>query len=250
MEYRDYFIEKNGSYIIIKNAEGTRLYASKINLVNIEEVNEIGKRIIDLGINIIENKGKKEYMAFQSIYPLNQNNDIKEYTENPEGKIKKQEMRNRYKKMMTLLCITDFILMCLAVMSKDMVLLFGNLLLLLFSILGMIMSFSKKDFYNLGKAGEAMSTAASVYNGKMPSGYGGGMTAGPALRYIIPGMVIRIVLLILIICEFRSFSPTIAIIELILNILVVVFSGKIINVVSNYRKINEDGVSDFVSPKL
>ena len=99
MEYRGFFIEKNGSYIIIKNANKTRLYASKINLINIEEVNEIGKKIIDLGINIIKNTGKKEYMAFQSIYPLDSNNNIKEYKENPEGKAKKQELRNRVKKM-------------------------------------------------------------------------------------------------------------------------------------------------------
>lgn len=255
MEYKGFFIERNGKYIIIKNNDGSKLYMSEIYTKDEQTFNKVGKKIIDMGIEIINTTNKSDYMAFQSIYTLDKNNNIKKYTIDPNGIELKKKCRKDYKNKMIIHFILDLILIALVLLlinyknSSDVLIISITFVSLILSIIGMFTSLSKKDFHKLESTGDALAVGSALVNNKLPSGYGGAIITGPAKRYILPSLIIRIIYIITIVSFYKELSLLFFIINLVINILQVIIEIHIYKTIENYHSINEDGVSDFIAPK-
>lgn len=255
MEYKGFFIEKNGKYIIIKNNDGSKLYMSEIYTTDENKIKEVGKKIIDMGIDIINTTNKTEWMAFQSIYTLDKNNNIKKYTIDPNGIEIKKKYRRDYKNKMIIHFIIDLILVALILLlmnyknSSDGIIILITLVSLILSIVGMATSLSKKDFHKLDATGDALNVGSALVNNKLPSGYGGAIITGPAIRYILPNIIIRIICIITVVSFYKELSLLFLIINLVINILQFIIEIYVYKTIKNYHSINEDGVSDFIAPK-
>lgn len=255
MEYKGFFIEKNAKYIVIKNNNGSKLYMSEIYTKDEQKFNEVGKKIIDMGIEIMNTTNKSDYMAFQSIYTLDKNNNIKKYTIDPNGIEIKKKCRKDYKNKMIIHFIIDLVLVSLILLlmdyknSSDGLIILITFISLILSIVGMLTSLSKKDFHKLDSTGDTFAVGSALVNNKLPSGYGGALITGPAIRYVLPNLIIRIICIITIVSFYKELSLLSFVINLVINILQVIIEIHIYKTIKNYHSINEDGVSDFIAPK-
>jgi hypothetical protein len=255
MEYKGFFIEKNGKYIIIKNNNGSKMYMSQIYNKDEKEIYEIGKKIIDIGIDIINTENKTEWMAFQSIYPLDKNNNIRKYMINPNGIERKNNYRKDYKNKMKIRFTIDFLLFLLILLLMDYKSFSNQLVILItivnliISIVGMITSLSKKDFYKLDRLGDKIAVGSALANKQLPSGYGKAVVTGPALRYILPNSIVRIMGIITIIYYLQKSNLLFFIIYMFINAIQILIEFNLLKIKKKYESINEDGVADFIVPR-
>lgn len=260
MNYKGFDINYSKHYIIIKNIDGHKVYFSEIYSDNENEVYEIGKKIIDLAMEIKNEKKETDYLAFQSIYRLNEQNEVRRYARNEKGIEKKEQYRKQFRNNSYLLLLLDTIIILSGVfvyffINKDLSIFITNLIFLviieLLGIMNCIMSSLKKDYYGLNKKTKIIADATAIASNAPLGGVGNAIVAGPAIRYVVPQMIMRLLYIgIIFFSLFEGEEIVYLFIIIFIEIILSYLSYKNYCIVKKYNRINEDGVDDFISPRI
>lgn len=160
MNYKDFKIIKNGQTIQIKDINDKMVYWSGVYTNDEAEVYEIGQKIIDTAMTLLEENNGNLKNAFWAIGELDENNQFTPYTKADKEKDckRKKAIRKTYTKMAILrftidLLIYVLVLLCTIFMFSEnlLTLITFESIVFFFSLLGMIMSLFKKDNYSLSE---------------------------------------------------------------------------------------------------